>query len=252
MDSDQEKTEHLPSISTTPTSELTAKPASQSTLIIPVDSEHTALRFSIVGIFVVGWVISFLLLSLIFPSDGFNFLAVLLSLVITALVSQQIERQLKRRWPSGRSVRVDASGIRLLQNERPQESIDASQSANLLLWRFVVKKRSHVPKGWSMMACGLEQNGRYLPVYTFMSADDVNKLPISGKFTLLKGKKEEDEAKKKQSGALAQRDDLWLAGEQRRLRQAEEQRWTQGAEMNSADFLAYLRQLQTQFPQWFV
>jgi len=246
MDSDQEKSAY------SPTSELTIEPDSPPTLVIPVDSEHSALRFSIVGIFLVGWVIGFLLLSLIFPSEGFNFLAVLLSLVITALVSQQIERQLKRRWPSGRAIHIDASGVRLMQHQQPQETIDGTQIVSPLLWRFVVKKRSHVPKGWSMMACALEQNGRYLPVYTFMSADEVNKLDINSKFTLLKGKKEEDEAKKRQSGALAQRDDLWLAGEQRRLRQAEEQRWTHGAEMNSADFQVYIQRLQIQFPEWFV
>ena len=46
------------------------------------------------------------------------------------------------------------------------------------------------------------------------------------------------------------REDLRLAGEQRRLRDAENHRWMFGAEMTPPDFITYLTRLNTQFPEW--
>jgi hypothetical protein len=92
-------------------------------------------------------------------------------------------------------------------------------------------------KGWFVVACGLEQENNYLTVYTFMSPEQVNAPAITSRFKMLLPNKEADK-------------DLRLAGEQRRLRSAEEHRWMHGAEMNAADFETFVAQLEKQFPRW--
>ena len=126
--------------------------------------------------------------------------------------------------------------------DKVQNDIDANQRVNVLLWRFQINRRSRVPKGWFMVACALEQDNLYLPVYTFMSLKDLENIKNStGHFTLLQSQKEA----KKQGN-----DNMRLAGEQRRLHTAESARWMEGAEMTQADFMALIRQLQEQYPQW--
>ena len=57
-------------------------------------------------------------------------------------------------------------------------------------------------------------------------------------------------AKRKGKSEDDAREDLRLAGEQRRLRDAENHRWMFGAEMTPTDFITYITRLKTQFPEW--
>ncbi|MFN8450305.1 MAG: hypothetical protein U0521_17390 [Anaerolineae bacterium] len=84
-----------------------------------------------------------------------------------------------------------------------------------------------------MLACALQFESSYLTVYTFMSPSHESFSLSAGQFKKLisqrKGKREDD-----------MREDLRLAGEQRRLRDAENHRWMYGAEMTPSDFTTYL------------
>ena len=206
-----------------------------------VDTEHGALRLTIMFIFIAGWVVAYIVLNALIPNQGLNVIAMIGSFVITAVTTQQLERVLKQRWPSGRTIQLDQSSIKLNDKANGQQ-IDAEKQVNVLLWRFAIKRRARVPKGWYMVACALEQNENYLPVYTFMSPDDFDALKTNH-FTLLISQKETEKAE-------AKRTDLRLMGEQRRLHTAESARWMNGAEMTKVDFVNYVRALQEQFPQW--
>ncbi len=210
---------------------------------INVDKEHGALRLTIMALFVVGWFVGYLVFSTLIPSQGLNIIAIIGSFILTAVVTQQIERALKQRWPSGRKLEIDHSSIKLLDRSAAQQ-IDTDKQVNVLLWRFVIKRRARVPKGWYMVACALEQDENYLPVYTFMSQEAFDALKTH-QFVLLVSQKETEKVEK--TGA---RTDLRLMGEQRRLHAAENARWMNGAEMTSDDFVQYVRSLQEQFPQW--
>ena len=94
-----------------------------------------------------------------------------------------------------------------------------------------------------MLACALEQDDNFLPVYTFASPDDAENL---NKTTRLADLVSEKDAKKKDP----RRDSLRFAGEQRRLRLAESYRWEIGAEMSLPDFEQFLARLNGQFSQW--
>ena len=206
----------------------------------PVDPEHGGIRLSVVLVFVVTWVLTYIIISMLIASEGLNIIAIFGSFVITAVITQQLEKALRARWPSGRRVEITPEHIQVLKGNQMQESIDADKQVNVLLWRFKINRRARVPKGWFMVACALEQDDIYLPVYTFLSPEMIENLKISVHFTVLTSAKDNGEGKT----------DLRLAGAQRRLHTAESARWMNGAEMTQEDFVNYIRQLQEQFPQW--
>lgn len=207
-----------------------------------VDTEHNSFRFAIVAIYAVFTIIIYLILDAIMPEANLNIIAGIIALVIAAVLTQQVERTLKARWPSGRVLAVNqADKIQILQNDTVQHEVNGQQQVNVLLWRFTVSRRARVPKGWHMIACALEQDETYVPVYTLISPDAFDALKAEQHFTVLISPKEQA----KQQGG-----DLRLAGEQRRLHLAESNRWNSGAEVSNDDFIAYIRYLQGQYPQW--
>lgn len=217
---------------------------SQERLEFAVDPEHSALRFSVVGLFALLWLITYLVTSLLVPTEGLNLIAVIISFIITAVLMQQVERTLKQRWPSGRTLIATPEHIRLQKGEEIQQEVATDQQVNVLMWRFKITKRSRIPKGWYMIACAVEQEDIYLPFYTFVSPEDLEEINRSGSFKQLVTKKQMD--KDTASGQM----DMRLAGEQRRLHTAETARWMHGAEMQAEDFQQLLAYLQAQFPRW--
>ncbi|MCE2489275.1 MAG: hypothetical protein J4G17_04790 [Anaerolineae bacterium] len=204
-----------------------------------LDPEHGWLRVAMLLIFVGVWLLVFLLGQMLLTIDGSIVISIVAGFAMAAFSAQRLEGPLKQRWPSGRSVSVTDKNIRLLQREQEQESLDTSQEVNVLTWRFRISRRSRVPKGWFMVALALEQDERYIALYTFMSSDDFETLRNHGSFTALQGRRQ-----RKESG------DLRLAGEQKRLHSAEQLRWLQGGEMSREDFSACLRHLRQRFPAW--
>lgn len=214
-----------------------------SALVIPVDREHSAMRLTIVITFIALWVISFIIASTVIPNEGISLLAVLIGFGVAYGVTALLERILKTRWPSGRVVRVDHAGVKLLKNTELQQEMLSEDPVGSRLWSFKITKRARVPKGWSMLACALEYENQFLTVYTFMSPSEVESFDRDERFKKLI-------AKRKGTSDADAREDLRVAGEQRRLRDAENHRWMFGAEMLPADFIAYVNQLKTRFPEW--
>ncbi|MDE0610297.1 MAG: hypothetical protein OXH77_10375 [Anaerolineaceae bacterium] len=205
----------------------------------PLDPEHGWLRFAMLLIFVAVWLAVFLLGQLLVVIEGSVIISIVAGFGLAALSAQRLEGPLKQRWPSGRSMSVTDKSIRLLRREEQQESLDTAQEVNVLTWRFRINRRARVPKGWSMVALALEQDDRHIPVYTFMSQDDLEALSNHGSFIALQGRRQRREG-----------GDLRLAGEQKRLHSAEQLRWLQGGEMSREDFIACLRHLHERFPAW--
>jgi hypothetical protein len=99
-----------------------------------------------------------------------------------------------------------------------------------------------MPRGWYVIACALQQDDVYLPVYTFASPAQADELKKLKQFTELQGDKGKASAAKAES--------LRLAGEQRRLRVAEEHRWHDGGELNLADFETFIKHLNELYVRW--
>lgn len=220
-------------------------PVSTTTIAFPVDSEHGALRSAIFGLFFVIWVIGYLVVSALIPAEGLNIIAGIAGFGLAALlVSLVIEPYLRKRWPSGRTLQMDDQTIQLVKGEKTQKTIHTQEPMSILLWNFKIKqKRNRVPSGWFVMACALEQDDNYLPVYTLASPEQAETLNAIARFVTLISDKE-NKAKN------ARQDTLRVAGEQRRLRLAETFRWTEGAELSCSDFEQFLTRLNNQFPQW--
>lgn len=211
--------------------------------IFKVDAEHSRLRLVVVLLFALAAVAGYLLITALIPSNGLNLIAVVGALIVGYLITATFEQALKRRWPSGRSIEVDAEGVRLIHNGAVQQNITNEDGVQKLLWRFQTKRRSRVPKGWHLLAAALEQNTASVSAYALVSPDQFKKLENAERFKVLKVKAETG-ANNNARG----RDDLLLAGEQRRLLAAENQRWQTGAEMTLDDFLAYLDAVEATFP----
>ena len=201
------------------------------------------MRLAVVLTFIAVWIVSFILFSNLIPNEGLSLLAVLIGFGVAYGVTALLERFLKTRWPSGRFVQVDKDGVKLQNKAALQQEMLSEDPVSTLFWSFKISKRARVPKGWSMLACALEHEGRYLTVYTFMSPTQFEGYEQAAQFKKLiakrKGKSDEDA-----------REDLRVAGEQRRLRDAENNRWMYGAEMTPPDFMTYITRIQTQFPEW--
>jgi hypothetical protein len=221
----------------------------QSTRVFRVDAEHGALRLAILVAFAISWGLAFIVVSAIVPGQGLNLLAILLSFVAAYVISLLLERTLKGRWHSGRVVEIDTNGVRMTEKGTVQEEMRADQNVKVLLWRFDINKRARVPKGWSMLACALQDDDRFLPVYTFMSPSMLEQYEQRDRFKRLASKKDKPAAAT-QSLREDASSSLRLAGEQRRLAEAEQHRWMHGAEMTVDDFKAYLSLISNLHVEW--
>ncbi|MBL8116061.1 MAG: hypothetical protein JNJ78_00915 [Anaerolineae bacterium] len=205
------------------------------TLIVPVDRDHSRLRFSIAIIFVILWIGTFAILNSIMQSEGFNLIAGILGLIVAIVGGRLIEPILQRRWPSGRTFHLSETGARLMLHDTVQSQIKSDETANVLLWQFKIPRRSRMPKGWYVVACALHQGDTYLPFYTFASPEISARLNRAVRFTELESQKKNPDKARVES--------LRAAGEQRRLLTAEEHRWHDGAEMGAEDFERVMQKL---------
>ena len=205
----------------------------------PLDPEHAGLRAAMLLGFILIWLLVFMLARALLRIDGAVVISIVAGFAAATLLARHLEKWLKRRWPSGRSVALTGRRIRLLKRGQEQESLNAEQAIAVLTWCFRISRRSRVPKGWFMVACALEQDERHIPVYAFVPPDEFESMQRPGQFTQLQGRRQRRDSS-----------DLRLAGEQKRLHSAEQIRWMQGGEMSRDEFRAYLRFLQQRFPEW--
>jgi hypothetical protein len=114
-----------------------------------------------------------------------------------------------------------------------------TKTVNVLAWRFEVKRRTRVPKGWHCMAIQLLQDEVEVVLYTFMPPKTAEDLPGYTNFVRLRPRKETES-----------NTDLRAIAEQRRLLRLEDTRWEDGAEIAIEDFKAVLARLGQHVPGW--
>lgn len=227
---------------------MTAAPslrASVPAATYPVDREHGGLRLVVLLAFLAGWIGGGLVLSALITASGLNLLAVLGGFLIGYLCSLLAERVLRTRWRSGREIQMDDAAVRLVRRGVTEAEMRHDQPVEVLAWRFEIRKRARIPKGWSMLAIALESDSQFLVAYTFVSPQMLETLTDRDHFRLLAPRNVQ-----KRGAAAADTPSLRLAGEERRLRAAEEVRWAMGAEMTPEDFAGYRAQLASRFPEW--
>jgi hypothetical protein len=204
---------------------------------IAVDMEHSGLRGVVIGVFVVMVIVSYILLSALISAASINLAAILGALVIAAGVAYVVEQQLKARWKSGKTLRLTENSVELVLPNDNTITIPAdADNVQRHRWRFEITRRTHIPKGWYVVAAALEQRDVYIAAYTFMSPEDYEAFDPENDFTRLKKSSDKGDA-----------DSMRLAGEQRRLHRAETVRWHEGVEVRQDDFKTYVAQLERLF-----
>lgn len=227
-------------------SSIPPKNSPQNTAIYHVDREHGNLRLVILLAFIGLWVVIGLIAGAIFSSDGLNLLAILIGFFGAYGLSELINRRLKTSWRSGRVIEVTTNTVRVIKHGVNESELLAGQTVTPLFWRFEVRKRARIPKGWWMYALGLEGDNAVITAYTFLSPKEAEAYTLTPEFKLLEGKKKQPG---KQQHPIMETT-LRAAGEERRLRAAEEFRWVSGAEMTGADFIRFVEQIKAEFPEW--
>ena len=216
-------------------------PGSTDELRLPVDAEHGGIRLAGCGVFLLGIVITTGLVVLLVPNG--TILGLIAGIVVAAIIAQPAEKQLKARWPSGRELTLSSRHIRLEKHSQPQIQIDAQRPVQVLMWQFRIRRRARVPKGWYVVACAIEQDELYLPIYTLMAPDVFAQMPMSDHFIQLRREESQETSGTGLSGVR-------IAGEQRRLMAAERERGLDGAEMTPEAFQQFLHYLKTHYAAW--
>jgi len=198
---------------------------------LPVDVEHLGVR-----VIVPLLAVAALALVLVLGPVGLAALdledtvasSLLLPLAILAAIGAALlgDRLLKKYWPSGRELLVDESCLVLRDRKKPEQVLRWGERVNLLTWRFTVPRRGRVPKGYLCLAMQLLQDEQQITIYTFYDPKKLDRLEEVEAFTPLVSRRALQE----------DRLNLRVAGQQRRLLQAEDERWQNGAELVPEDF----------------
>lgn len=204
-----------------------------------VDREHSGVRMVGCATFIIGALLSYLIIGAILPQGGL--ISIGAAMIIAVGLTYGADYLTKRYWPSNRHIQFVGDIIQLVNGSKVQGAIDAEQNVNLLMWHFEAKRHPRVPKGWYVVANALEQDGEYIVTYSIVSPTDFEALPLSrlsAKYARKKKRKNEDGR------------DLREAGNYRRIAQAEFHRGELGAEMSQEDYYAYLDYLADTYTSW--
>jgi heme-degrading monooxygenase HmoA len=214
---------------------------------IKVDTDHFSVRFLVptiaIGLTLLVHIVGMMLfqdvLKVNFSADC---IIIPLDLIVLVLAGYSTERILKQLMPSRRDATLSDDGLVLIDGRKNPPQIlhvEWDQEVAIQAWRFEVKRRTRVPKGWYCLALHLSQDEDEVIVYSFFSPEDAEKIPGFNQFTRLRPRKE-----------TITSTDLSANTSQRRLLKLEDRRWNDGAEFQPDDFKALMSVMQAQVPGW--
>jgi hypothetical protein len=215
--------------------------------LIRIDVEHFAIRFLVPVLTVVVVILAHLLGTVMLDrrlGEGVNPSGVMLPFDIVILIGTGylVERGLKQIMPSRRRATLSSAALVVTDGRRKPPVITRitwDKTVNVKAWRFPVKRRTRVPKGWYCMAVHLLQDEEELILYTFMSPQEAEATTGYTNFVRLRPRQETES-----------NTDLSAVAEQRRLLKLEDSRWNDGAEIAHKDFDALLDILRQHVPGW--
>jgi len=203
---------------------------------LPADRYHGGVRVAALIIWLVAIVAAYVVLRWLagLILDEVAGLGTLLLIVLAVVAAQPLaylgERQLVKRWPSGKAVRLEPGGVSWRDRASTTE-FKLDQPLNYWRWRFVVKRRrgGRVPGGHHLLALRLVQGEAEVSVYAFLAPAEADALAARMNFYELRRPSDTGRP------GLGGREAVYLA--------AEEARWASGAELDPADFATLLEHL---------
>jgi hypothetical protein len=209
----------------------------------PLDVEHGGIRLALPLIAILSFIGFLWLLSNLLRGEENSCLNVLIAASGALGMMALSDGVLKRVWKSGRTLSVKEQKITVRDARAKHASeitFDLAQRVNILAWRFTVKRGSpRAPRGSVLLALQLLQNDESVALYTLISAKESDEAKFAEFIQLMP-----------RSSVLQEKLPLRELAQQRRLLQAEEQRWHEGAEMRRQDFIALLETLKASRAEW--
>lgn len=208
--------------------------------IIPVDTEHIGIRLLVPFLTVAGLIGGFMLGSAILqevaPSVSGLCLGIPMALVVTGVLLEFTDKLIKPRWSSGRHL-VHDHQLTLVDNRKgkARETVfNWNEPLVSTMWYFEVPTRkARVPQGWYCTSLRLAQNDTQVVIYTFMSPEQAREVTgFHQHFLLL--------SKQKSTGlsqsAINSKSEIQQSARNKRLREYENERWHDGAEISAEAF----------------
>lgn len=150
-----------------------------------------------------------------------------------ALIGTQVERILRRYWPSGKQLIVTPDTVTLKWSRQAVTTIDRSRPAEHSRWYFVIpRKRGIVNSGWYCASLHMRQEENRIILYTFIPPESAEHLNGWKKFERLYPRPLDP------AGTSTLQTDP-----QASLREQEAQRWNSGSEMEPTEFARFLNAL---------
>ncbi|MBN1316427.1 MAG: hypothetical protein JXA42_13210 [Anaerolineales bacterium] len=225
------------------------------------DKEHNGIQFVVpvimllTGILIYIIVDSLLLQPLLGGTewDSFSsFLRLILSIGLGVGIGGIAENLLKNRWPSGRMLHLDSSGITIQDKEKPVERIEWAERLNVLRWSYILRgyprggRERRVPTGHYLLAGKLLQDESSLFVHSYMKPRQAESVPGFTRFSNI------DMASIFKGGLFSQfsrplRPTIptnFLAGPQGKVWVAEKERWVSSFELEPDDFITLMAEIE--------
>jgi hypothetical protein len=154
-------------------------PTNGSPHVFPANQEHAGVRAAVLiyffsSLFLIVWILNLLLTT----HDGSrpdlaNLLVCGGTLPLALGTTWLLERLLKRYWPSGDQVMVDATAVRMQRGKELNEEIQWAEMPHLLFWFFTLSgfqrggRERRVARNWVCLAAQIQQGQRHLIAYTY-------------------------------------------------------------------------------------
>lgn len=221
---------------------MTSEQGQQQTdeLLLQVDPVPSVINLYTFLIFIAAGIGGYLFTASVFEMGLCSVLAIFIGLIFGAGVSYIAERVLRTVIVSNRFIRIAADRISFVFGGQEVRHIDPRDDVNVTAWQFVTKRRSRVPKGWHVIALGLEQDEVFLPLYALISPEDFEAMETADFYRELTGSRKDYKVDQ----------DVRLAGEQRRILMNETARSIDGVEIRPHDLETLIDQLRARFPGW--
>ncbi len=219
----------------------------QATIQYKVDANHGGIRLVVLVILVGGSVLGFVAVSNLVETltvgPGEICLTVPGGLALGVTMAWVAERVLRVVWPSGRWIEVFPDRVTLHERSGEPVSIYTDKWVNVLSWHFVIRQRRvSVPRGWCCVALRMLQDENLIAPYAFVKPSVAESIPQWHAF--------EELISRKHAPKRGREHELKLISEQGHLRTAEKDRWNNGAEMQPADFIALVAELDARLASW--
>jgi len=237
----------------------------QTTITLHANKEHSGVRLVVIFVLAAAFFATYIGLNGIVRDleSAISEFAFILSCSFALLVSLGLaaitERYLKLNWPSGQRVELSESGAVVYLKEARTNAIDWSDRFTVLRWYFAIKgyavggRERRLSKNYFCLALQLQQDDQRFVVNCYLSSSQVSPI-IEGKGFLKISPAEyykggfvsrwigSTDRPKIPSSVLAGREGpYWIA---------ERRRWTEGMELESDDFLAFLDLVEKKFIEW--